>query len=1137
VADVNTTGVSSFPSSVVPVGGRVLFRADDGHHGREWFATDGPADGFAAGARMLADIFPGSGGSSPTVELGKDDPYAVVGGNLLFAATDGARGVELWKTDGTPEGTALVKDVRPGAAGSSPDTFAVVGNVLYFVADDGSHGRELWESDGTEAGTRLVADLSPGSFASNPVPLAAVRDKLLLVVGGQAGSELWTSDGTADGTTLLKNIHATGSSFPGIDLLTGTLPTSARQVVTAGPYVYFAATDAAHGRELWRTDGTADGTVLVADVVAGTASSQPRDLTAVRDIVYFVAASDATGRSYAIYRTDAASPSGVSLVNPLSGIGDGVPVLAAAGGKLFTVAAVPSTNRVGIMGLFTHDPASPAGAGLTLLRRTGPYQPLQQRLLGDGTRYVGDYNGEAYLATLTATGGNSTMELIRSDGTEAGTRSLQVWTARFPDSQDPTLVVAPWRVVAGADGVYFVANEAQRGAELWRSDGTARETTRVADVNETTFGSGAGPVVDLNGRGLFYAGAPGLGSELWSTDGTAGGTQLVKDIMAGSFGSQWVLPPAMVVFNGRAYFAAEDGPHHLELWSTDGTPGGTSLLKDIHPTYGSFPRELTEFRGRLFFVAEDPVHGARLWSTDGTAEGTVMLEDPPAPVLPGYYSPSMLTVVGDTLYFVADHSRTGRELWKTDGTPEGTTFIRDLSFDSEPEASHSFVYPSFMVERGGELYFTSRSRLWRSDGTFDGTQPVKDLPGDAWDLTAVNGRLLFRAPRTAGGGDTIWVSDGTDAGTVPIPDVAPAADLTAPAGLVRAPAGDAAWFFDQPGSSSWRLWRTDGTAAGTALVGTLPRSSAVPAPLGFAAGLFYFRAGGPAGVELWSSDGTGPGTATLADVNPGPGGSNPGTVTAAGGRLDFAASDGTQGGELWSMPLRPALAGRYVFYNNSAFDGRRAAADAGDDAAIAPDKRPLIPGFDAAGANVSGSTRGLNGVMVDVAGLPAGPDPAADDFTFRWRRAGASAWAAAPAPGSVTVRRGAGAGGSDRVTLTWPDGALADGWLEVTLEANEHTGLLRPDTFLCGNLRGDSGNDAGAPRVDAADLAGTRAALGSPADPSNSYDHNRDGRVDVLDQAVVRRAMFNSLAPVEWAPPAAVASARPVRRRAAYEIP
>jgi ELWxxDGT repeat protein len=82
---------------------------------------------------------------------------------LYFTASDGVHGNELWKTDGTPEGTVMVADIRPGAGDSLPQGFFALGRTLYFSADDGVHGRELWKSDGTPAGTRLVEDIRPGS--------------------------------------------------------------------------------------------------------------------------------------------------------------------------------------------------------------------------------------------------------------------------------------------------------------------------------------------------------------------------------------------------------------------------------------------------------------------------------------------------------------------------------------------------------------------------------------------------------------------------------------------------------------------------------------------------------------------------------------------------------------------------------------------------------------------------------------------------------------------------------------------------------------------------------------------------------------------------------------------------------------
>src|SRR5205823_1818949 len=140
-----------------------------------------------------------------------------------------------------------------------------------------------------------------------------------------------------------------------------------------------------------------------------------------------------------------------------------------------------------------------------------------------------------------------------------------------------------------------------------------------------------------------------------------------------------------------------------------------------------------------------------------------------------------------------------------------------------------------------------------------------------------------------------------------------------------------------------------------------------------------------------------------------------------------------------------------------------------------------------ADANVSNSTGGINGVMIDLAKLPASAALTPDDFTFR-SGAGDSAtgWANGPVPSSVTIRRGEGVGGSDRVTLVWPDSgrnaALKNAWLQVTVKADANTGLSRPDVFYFGNLVGEIATSlrfsSDPRRVDDEDLRNARSVLG-----------------------------------------------------------
>ena len=206
--------------------------------------------------------------------------------------------------------------------------------------------------------------------------------------------------------------------------------------------------------------------------------------------------------------------------------------------------------------------------------------------------------------------------------------------------------------------------------------------------------------------------------------------------------------------------------------------------------------------------------------------------------------------------------------------------------------------------------------------------------------------------------------------------------------------------------------------------------------------------------------------------------------------------------------------GRHIFYNNSAFDGRSAAANAADDNAIAPDKVALQPGQTAGFLNYTSYSRGINGIMIDIAGLPAGAETSltAADFGLRVGNDNNPAgWGAAPNP-TISVRRGAGVGGSDRVTLTWPDGAIRGKWLQVNVQPNDRTGLAAQDTFYFGNLPGETGNNAANAATSPTDyIASRNRYAGSGAEMDDAYDFNRDGRVNAADTLYARRYMGKSI--------------------------
>jgi hypothetical protein len=217
-----------------------------------------------------------------------------------------------------------------------------------------------------------------------------------------------------------------------------------------------------------------------------------------------------------------------------------------------------------------------------------------------------------------------------------------------------------------------------------------------------------------------------------------------------------------------------------------------------------------------------------------------------------------------------------------------------------------------------------------------------------------------------------------------------------------------------------------------------------------------------------------------------------------------------------------AVVGRQVFYNNSAYDGRTAGASAEDDAAVAPDKLALRSGQAATTANVTTFSAGINGILLDVKGLRR--ELTVDDFEFAMTASGGGAeWAAAPAPAMIGRRAGAGVDGSDRVTLIWPDGSIVNRWLRVAVKAREDNDFAADDVFYFGNLTGDTGDDVTGAMVTANDVLRTRAHQSRQTSLIDSYDFNRDGRVNAVDQAIARANFSRSLEMLTPPPPPAVA--------------
>ncbi|MEL6767354.1 MAG: DUF4214 domain-containing protein [Pseudomonadota bacterium] len=319
VRDINPgsfDGISSDNDQVIAVhGDKVFLVAQDGSTGEELYITDGTD----LGTRRVKDIFEGSSGSE--IDLGPGQSASLGNtGSIIFAANDGEFGLELWRSDGTEEGTMMVADINSGNSGSAIEEVYEFGDRVIFTANNGSDGRELWITDGTSGGTRQIADINDGNGSSDPEILGVLGDLVLFAADdGEFGKELWATDGSSTGTFLVRDIDGGGGdSFPdnGKPLFHSVI----------GDVLIFSADDGSTGTELYFTDGTTLGTGLLKDIYEGSDSSDPEYLATVGNEVFFAAETEEFG--YELWKTDGTSEGTVQVadIDPGSDSSDPLPL-------------------------------------------------------------------------------------------------------------------------------------------------------------------------------------------------------------------------------------------------------------------------------------------------------------------------------------------------------------------------------------------------------------------------------------------------------------------------------------------------------------------------------------------------------------------------------------------------------------------------------------------------------------------------------------------------------------------------------------------------------------------------------------------------------------------------------------------
>ena len=403
---------------------------------------------------------------------------------------------------------------------------------------------------------------------------------------------------------------------------------------------------------------------------------------------------------------------------------------------------------------------------------------------------------------------------------------------------------------------------------LWTTNGTAAGTsiytTKVLYDSSGGFGL-------FNDKVFFSGFTIANGIELWVSDGTDAGTSLIKNIASGAANST---PGDFYVFNNILFFTADDGINGRELWKTDGTAGGTVLVKNIDGAATSsidFPSFFSNIN-TLFFAANDGTNGIELWKTDGSAAGTVLVKD----VTPGSTDSQLMDFVAlgtKTLFFnmVGGYITGEMELWSSDGTTAGTTLVKNFGSFSAFPSFGSFVFNNKLIFSGTNT--TKGTELWSSDGTTAGTAILKDINNGVngsypilFNAIIINGKFYFNAT-TGSANSELWECDGTGAGTVLLKDINPGSNGSIP--------------FILPDISQYGA---DGIFNRTQL---------------YNGKIFLMADNGTNGNELWITDGTAVNTTMVKDILAGGGDGFGGIYFYTNAGLYFSADDGSNGAELW----------------------------------------------------------------------------------------------------------------------------------------------------------------------------------------------------------------------------------------------
>jgi ELWxxDGT repeat protein len=596
----------------------------------------------SAQATLLADINPGTGSGITN----NTDFSVVVGDTMFFVATENGITYNLYRTEGTPQTTIKLTTIDAG------NTYVgqwsrINGKYIFSMYNAATVGRELYVSDGTPAGTSLLKDICPGTtsgvYSASDFSYSDGNALYFVAAANGGNFDLWKTDGTTNGTIQLSTINATNT---GLGHWT-KLPN--------GKFVFSLFDGGAiYGRELFITDGTPVGTTILKDIDAGplTAFTGSGDFIKLEGNEIYFAATD-NDYNYELWKSDGTTAGTIKLSN-----------------------------------------------------------------IGATTPQIGHWNAINGKFVFSAFD-NSLIygrELWVTDGTPSGTALLKDIRNGLASSLDG----AADFIYNDGNKLYFTASDNGVNYEVWSTDGTQANTLKVS--NTGAIANTIGHWTKLNNQFIFTMndGGSTRGREMWVTDGTFGNTHVLKDILPGT-ASAFTGSGDFIVKDGNiAFFVATDDGTTYEMWRTDGTSVGTVKISNIAATNNTVG-QWTSLFGSYIFSMSNAVYGRELYTSTGNLGGTTLLKDIFSGTGTGINSDNFSISANNTMFFVGSADGIIYELWKSDGTSNGTMRLTVVNATNQylgqwSQINGKHTFSLFNATVGRELYTIN---------TITGVEPTK----------------------------------------------------------------------------------------------------------------------------------------------------------------------------------------------------------------------------------------------------------------------------------------------------------------------------------------------------------------------------------------------------------------------------